>query len=67
MKNEVLMKKQMRFDHPSNFLEVERKFQQKSFQKKLVKLQHQSQAGLMQLLRWDVLNYTTYFTVIFLI
>ena len=28
------MKKQMRFDHPSNFLEVERKFQQKKFSKK---------------------------------
>ena len=44
-KNEVLMKKQMRFDHPSNFFsriffimfsqpEVERKFQQKKFSKK---------------------------------
>ena len=45
------MKKQIRFDHPSNFLEVERKFQQKKLTKKLVKSQEQSQAGLMQLLR----------------
>ena len=33
--------------------EVDRKFEQKSFQKKLVKLQHQSRAELTKLLQWD--------------
>ena len=37
-------------------MEVDRKFQRKKFKKKLVKSQEQSQAGLMQLLRWDTVN-----------